>query len=622
MLTRHIVWLSVIIAVVWLIFFMAFKTINKSSELLEEISTQKQNTDYCIYKLLETVNNCERDLRLLQEIDIASNQQKKDTYLEYLDDYNDAKKNLLQVSVHWNLKAKNLLYSTFDLVENSIFRKQNFETNTIVIQPPEKFHIKKFNQSINSLMEAIIEGKTNSEVMFHKTTNKYLSIMYALGVIILLLSILYIFHLHNTIIKPISDINKYVRDFSFRSNSKIPEISGNDEIQELNTNIRNKFNYLKSRYNVLYENNWNLQNRGKLQYSYMRKIEAQREALWRENESKTKLLSVISHDLKGPFSILLNLPKKLYENFDEISDSEKKHLAKTTFAEARQTYHLLEQLLLWVKLQKGIVENMPTYTILKDLINSCLSHFENQMKEKNIDAKNMVDDETDIIVDANILETILRNLISNAIKFTPGGGNVSIYTQKGENSISISVSDTGIGMNKEQQKKLFNAGKNFTRKGTFDEIGHGLGFQISKDLAAILHATIKIESEINKGSTFTIEIPYGKQKPTKKVYDKTIDNFTENMNEYEKEKMLNNVIAQEKVLENIYSKLKEDMRIPFVKIFAKQIIKAGQILGLSDFSMIGARLFAAAQQYNDTEILNEMENYKKMIANIKKHLRS
>jgi signal transduction histidine kinase len=229
--------------------------------------------------------------------------------------------------------------------------------------------------------------------------------------------------------------------------------------------------------------------------------------LYELNASKDKFFSIIAHDLKNPFNTILGLSELLkdetksgnLETIDEYSDM--------IYNSAAQTLRLLENLLDWANSQRGKISFNPIPIKLKELFNEEFSVLNDMAKGKNIELKSSFSDNLTIIADKNMIKTILRNLISNAIKFTHKNGKVEVKAMAINNQVEISVSDSGIGMTKEIIAKLFRIDANQSTPGTENEKGTGLGLVLCKEFIEKHGGKIWVESESGKGSTFKFSIP-------------------------------------------------------------------------------------------------------------------
>lgn len=226
------------------------------------------------------------------------------------------------------------------------------------------------------------------------------------------------------------------------------------------------------------------------------------------NASKDKLFSIISHDLRSPFQALLGYSQLLEETIETASKDEIKSDIKRLQKTVEQLYALLENLLTWSTIQRGIIKYHLEEVELDKVVESNLELFTPKAEQKQITLKNSITKGLIVYADSNMVNTILRNLISNALKFTPAGGIVEILTQPyHETDIEITVSDSGIGIKPEDISKLFRIDMQYTNTGTDGEQGTGLGLNLCKDLIEKNGGTIWLESEVGKGTNFKFTLP-------------------------------------------------------------------------------------------------------------------
>jgi signal transduction histidine kinase len=232
------------------------------------------------------------------------------------------------------------------------------------------------------------------------------------------------------------------------------------------------------------------------------------EAQLREmNSTKDKFFSIISHDLKSPFYGLIGLSDILKKDALTLDRSTIAEFADLINSAIMQSYSLLENLLEWARTQKNAIAYHPSQLSLHRLVEDIFELQGDNAKKKNIRLINRLSEDQKVIADRNMLTTVIRNLVSNAIKFSPFDQSVEISCLENESSVEIAVQDYGSGISKENQQKLFKLESNFSTAGTGNETGTGLGLILCKEFVEKHHGKIWVESELEAGSKFCFTIP-------------------------------------------------------------------------------------------------------------------
>ena len=223
--------------------------------------------------------------------------------------------------------------------------------------------------------------------------------------------------------------------------------------------------------------------------------------------TKDKFFSIIAHDLRGPFSGFLGLSEILMNEYELLEKEDVIQISESMNKAAKRLFEFLENLLEWSSTQTGKLELHPTNLDISTIANKTIAILSTTANEKKISLSSNIPSNTYVFADSNIAFTILRNLVSNSIKFTNSDGYIIISTTESENFISISVADNGIGMNDDIKAKLFKVDKKYSSHGTNNETGTGLGLILCKELVEKSGGTISVESTPNIGSTFTFSLP-------------------------------------------------------------------------------------------------------------------
>jgi PAS domain S-box-containing protein len=225
------------------------------------------------------------------------------------------------------------------------------------------------------------------------------------------------------------------------------------------------------------------------------------------NADKDRFIQIIAHDLRNPFNTLLGVSDLLIENINKYHRSQIHDFIKTINQTAHRTYNLLEEILLWSKALSGKLPFEPEKLNFHEEFNDVILKMQSNVEQKTISLNVTANPDMYFTADKNMIRTILRNLVSNAIKFSRPEGKITISAEKNEDSVLISVSDNGVGIKEEDRIKLWDSTKPFTTHGTNNETGSGLGLIICKELVEKHKGKIWVESEVGKGSNFYITLP-------------------------------------------------------------------------------------------------------------------
>jgi PAS domain S-box-containing protein len=222
---------------------------------------------------------------------------------------------------------------------------------------------------------------------------------------------------------------------------------------------------------------------------------------------KDRFISILAHDLKSPFNSLLGLSEELSENIRQFDIEEIENLAILLNKSARSAYILLEDILTWARTQKGKIPFEPQCLSFKDICKNIFEILKPTADLKNITINYFESDHLIVFADIYMLKTVLRNLVSNAIKFTNKNGAINIEAIENSENVTISVSDNGVGITPDSLIKLFDMSQIYSTVGTAKESGTGLGLLLCKEFVERHGGKIWVESEIEKGSNFKFTLP-------------------------------------------------------------------------------------------------------------------
>ena len=239
-------------------------------------------------------------------------------------------------------------------------------------------------------------------------------------------------------------------------------------------------------------------------------IKLKNELLQTLNVEKDKFFSIIAHDLRGPLSAFVAATQIITEEIQTMSLEEIRDITNSMKTSATNIYSLLENLLEWSRLRRGAMDFIPEKLNLKIKTRAGIDVMTESARKKGIVVDINIPDELEILADSHMFETIIRNLVSNAIKFTPTGGKVKVSGGPNANQlIEIKISDSGIGMTPELISKLFQINEKTSRPGTEGEPSTGLGLLLCKEFIEKHNGKIWVESEVGKGSSFSFTLPSG-----------------------------------------------------------------------------------------------------------------
>jgi signal transduction histidine kinase len=238
-------------------------------------------------------------------------------------------------------------------------------------------------------------------------------------------------------------------------------------------------------------------------------LETARAELEHLNHQKDKFFSLVSHDLRGPLNAFLGYSGLISDQIDTMEKENLREYASIIHESGTRLSRLLENLLEWSRVQMGGIEFSPEQVDLKALIDTNISLFLPQAEQKEISLQSTTRHPVLLTADANMLDTVVRNLISNAIKFTSVQGSVVVSTQSASDDVHFTVKDTGVGMTADKVEKLFLLEEHMSTTGTSGETGTGLGLQFCKEYVEKHGGRIRVESNEGMGSVFTVSLPAG-----------------------------------------------------------------------------------------------------------------
>ncbi len=235
------------------------------------------------------------------------------------------------------------------------------------------------------------------------------------------------------------------------------------------------------------------------------------------NATKDKLFSVIGHDLQGPLSNIIGFSELIDKGYDQFSDEEIRRYNKLIFQLSQSVSELLENLLTWARSQRNQVKIIPENISMQLIVEKCHNLLIHNLSHKQIQFINKVAAEAIVCADEEMITVVIRNLISNAVKFTQRGGTITVFTRETGESVLFGIKDTGIGIPAEKINCMFKASTSYTHPGTEGESGTGLGLIICKDFVERNGGKIWIESIPGKGSVFYFSLPMAVSEPAMQI---------------------------------------------------------------------------------------------------------
>ena len=284
------------------------------------------------------------------------------------------------------------------------------------------------------------------------------------------------------------------------------------------------------------------------------------------NATKDKFFSIIGHDLKSPFSSIVGFSNLLVEQIKNKNIEGIDEYANIVLKSSKRAMDLLLNLMEWSNSQTGRMELNPEYFDLVSNINKIILFYDDIAGQKSITIKNILPQKVSVFADKEMINTVFRNLISNAIKFTMPGGKIVISSAEKQNEIIFSVSDNGVGMSESSIEKLFRIDQSYSTTGTNNEKGTGLGLILCKEFMEKHKGKIWVESVKKKGSIFYFALPYNAEHQEKNVIENAVLAATEN-HDNSKVLGLKILIAEDDEISEMLITIAADK-------FSKEILKA------------------------------------------------
>lgn len=241
--------------------------------------------------------------------------------------------------------------------------------------------------------------------------------------------------------------------------------------------------------------------------SNMADLAAAENLLRSTNYTRAKIMSIISHNVKGPLKYLHYVSNFLDKNWDTLSDEELRRSSNSILETSQSLYELVDNVLKWAKQQNAEIQFNPERFAVTSLIDEEIKIQAPLFATKEIKTKNLIPDGFELIADRHLLRLMLQNIFSNAIKFSKDGGTIRIKSKQNGDTSSIMIEDEGVGMSKREIERIFDINDHYTRPGTNNEKGNGIGLLIIQDLISLHGGTINFRSRPEKGTTVELSFP-------------------------------------------------------------------------------------------------------------------
>jgi len=242
--------------------------------------------------------------------------------------------------------------------------------------------------------------------------------------------------------------------------------------------------------------------------AYEEALSHKSEELQKANDTKNMFISIIAHDLRNPFNAIIGLTDILRKRESIIHDERANEITNVILQSAKTTYDMLNNLLLWCRSQQNTITFDPEHLNLHLAIDEALSEVKGQAQNKHIMLINMTENDDMVWADTQMFQTIIRNITVNSVKYTNDGGLITVSSENYDTHTDIIIEDNGVGMSKETADSLMIETRHQSTLGTKGEQGSGMGLLICKEFIGRHNGTMKVESEIGRGSKFIISFPH------------------------------------------------------------------------------------------------------------------
>jgi signal transduction histidine kinase len=498
-----------------------YNTLLHNYQLINRVDNIYEPSEANLHSLMQEVSTSKMLIKNWVFIDYKSNTPAKEALVDlHKIKFKSLKNRLEPLVVEWDTETQLEYYDIIALVEDSLFPMHRTVMQTLdefedYNNPMIKFEMMSLvqeeddpimlvtNRIVNRLDLMITKMGTefaNSKEEMYASL-KYLRIMFIVSNLIFFGFIIVLAVLSRYIIvNPLNKLKAATKEISRGNLDTNLNINSGDELEELG-----------EAFNLMAKNIEENQGRLRAINDQLRESE---KALRESNQTKDKFLSILAHDLKAPFASLVSVSEVVANDDNKLPEQRKKNFSKSIHTTAVQLSNLIENLLLWSRTQNKRVVNEPSCVDVRESVIRTIDLVAVNIREKSIEIKNKIPQDSHVFADANILDTVLRNLLTNAVKYTYRGGKIEInLEEENEKFYRIVVRDNGIGISREDIQMLFRIDIDTKFIGTSTEKGTGLGLILVKEFVDIMGGEVSVESGVGVGSAFSFTIKrYNPQK--------------------------------------------------------------------------------------------------------------
>ncbi|MBX3042388.1 MAG: HAMP domain-containing histidine kinase [Candidatus Kapabacteria bacterium] len=439
-----------------------------------------------IHKLEEFLRN-NNDDRLLFFL-LQARRREKDYIMRGREEYADQVHHLINRFVEEVEKSKMTKSNKVEFISLAKDYDKSFAEFVIIFEK-----LSELEQQMSLIENDIEKLITNLVISESEVIDNFVMSLVPIFAISIFVSIILSVLIARSITKPLIHLKDATIKVADGDLSYKVKIESNDEIGE----VARFFNIMTEKIAKANDTIVNQQNKLNEQYSELKEI----------NATRDKFFSIIAHDLKNPISAFMGVSAFLVKTFQDLSREEIKEFLDGVNNTAKRLFELLENLLLWSRTQRGLIQYHPMNLELTQILQHNLELLNAAAVSKSINLSGEIESDIDVYADPNMLNTILRNLITNAIKFTKENGNVIVRTKQIGDYCRISIIDDGVGISKELISGLFKLEGSVSTVGTNQESGTGLGLIICKEFVEKHSGEIWVDSKLGEGSAFHFTIP-------------------------------------------------------------------------------------------------------------------